>query len=135
MTGLHANKKIAVEIVLKKINTMSKTTPHSISLSEAIELTSRFRTNRTPDLALSETFDKNSVLAMLSVPNSAQLRIYLGEKVNGDICSVLVAADAEGNDLLPPLSSSLDGEDDDTLILEDAIRCPQLCPPPSPLNE
>lgn len=113
---------------------MPKTTPHSISLSEAIELTSRFRANRPSNLALSETFDKNSVLAMLSVPDSAQMRIYLGEKANGEICSVLVAADAAGNDLLPPISSERDGEDD-TLILEDAIRCPQLCPPPSPLNE
>lgn len=113
---------------------LNTTIPHAISLTEAIDLTSRFRANRTPNLALSETFDKNSVLAMLSVPNSTQMRIYLGEKENGDICSVLVAADAAGNDLLPPISSTRDGEDD-TLILEDAIRCPQLCPPPSPLNE
>ena len=112
---------------------MSNTTPHAISLSEAIDLTTRFRANRTPNLALSETFDKNSVLAMLSVPDSTQLRIYLGEKATGEICSVLVAADAAGNDLLPPISSSLDAVGD-VLILEDAIRCPQLCPPASPLN-
>ena len=112
---------------------MSKTPPHAISLEEAIELTTRFREHRTDNLALSETFDKNSVLAMLSVPNSAKLRIYLGQKVNGEVCSVLVAADEAGNDLLPPISSSRDGEGDE-LILEDAIRCPQLCPPPSPLN-
>lgn len=112
---------------------MSNTTPHAISLSEAIDLTTRFRANRTPNLALSETFDKNSILAMLSVPDSTQLRIYLGEKVTGEICSVLVAADAAGNDLLPPISSSPDAGGD-VLILEDAIRCPQLCPPASPLN-
>ena len=115
------------------ILTMSNTTPHSISLSEAIELTTRFRANRTPNLALSETFDKNAVLAMLSVPDSTQLRIYLGEKANGETCSILVAADANGQDILPPTSSSSDYEGEE-LILEDAIRCPHLCPPESPLN-
>jgi hypothetical protein len=114
---------------------MANTIPHSISLADAITLTTRFRENRTSNLAFCETFDKASVLAMLAVQNSASLRIYLGEKEDGKVCSVLVAADAEGNDLLP--SSSLNSSqtaDGDELILEDAFRCPELCPPPSPLN-
>lgn len=113
---------------------MQNTTPHSISLAEAIELTTRFRANRTPDLALAETFDKNAVLAMLSVPNAAQFRIYLGEKADGNICSILVAADAEGNDILPLATNLAIADEDPALILEDAFRCPDLCPPPSPLN-
>jgi hypothetical protein len=108
--------------------------PHSISLPEAVTLTSRFRTNRTPNLAICETFDKQSVISMLAVENSAHLRIYLGEKEDGKVCSVLVAADAEGNDILPPESASLSAEDGEEIILEDAMRCPDLCPPPSPLN-
>ena len=114
---------------------MSNTIQHSISLAEAVALTTRFRENRTQNLALSETFAMSSVLAMLAAPNTASLRIYLGQKENGDVCSVLVAADAAGNDILPPPTTSVvrDGTDDG-LILEDAQRCPQLCPPPSPLN-
>ena len=114
---------------------MQNTIPHSISLADAIELTSRFRTNRTPDLPLAETFEKDSVIAMLSVPNASRFRIYLGEKINGDICSVLVAADADGNDILPSsITVTADTDDDPPLILEDAFRCPDLCPPSSPLN-
>ena len=113
---------------------MPNTIPHSISLAEAIELTSRFRPNRTSNLPLAETFDKNAILAMLAVPNATRFRIYLGEKEDGKICSVLVAADAEGSDILPTAITSANVTNDPPYILEDAIRCPEACPPPSPLN-
>lgn len=113
---------------------MANTIPHSISLADAIALTSRFRLIRTPNLPLAETFDKNSVLALLAVPNATSFRIYLGQKADGNICSVLVAADALGNDLLPIVAGTTAATVDPALILEDAIRCPDACPPASPLN-
>lgn len=115
---------------------MSNKLQHTISLPTAIELTTRFRANKTRNLPICETFDLASVQTLLSVPNSAFLRIYLGEKENGDVCLVLVAADANGNDILPLTTDTHSTTDEETpLILEDAIRCPELCPPPSPLNE
>ena len=113
---------------------MPNTIAHSITLTEAIDLMNRFRATRASNLPLSETFDKNSVLALLAVPTATSLRIYLGEKVDGKICSVLVAADAMGNDILPISAGTLGITDAGALILEDAIRCPDLCPPASPLN-
>lgn len=115
---------------------MPNNTPHSISLEEAIELTSRFRANRPSFMPICETYDKASVLEMLNVESAVKLRVYMGEKSNGNVCTVLVAADEQGNDILPvqedPIPSLV--MDEDALILDDAIRCPELCPPYSPLN-
>jgi hypothetical protein len=111
--------------------------PHQISLAEAIELTSRFRNNPGPDMPLSETFGKNSVDALLAQPGCVSFRIYLGRKEDNSICSVLVAADAEGNDILPSSvarTSQSDEDDDDEIILENAFHCPPACPPHSLLN-
>ncbi len=117
---------------------MNTQIPHQISLAEAIELTTRFRNNPGADMPLSETFDKASVLQMLDQPGSHSFRIYLGRKSDDSICSVLVAADADGKDILPPAERAQlteDGDDDEGIILEDAFHCPPACPPPSPLNE
>lgn len=112
--------------------------PHSISLNEAIDLTSRFRANRPSFMPICETFDRTSVLSMLNVSGADKLRVYMGEKSNGNVCTVLVAANAEGADILPSnenaLPSAIREEEDDAVILEDAVRCPELCPPYSPLN-
>jgi len=110
------------------------TTLHSISLGVAVELTTRYRENRPENFPICETFDKESVRQMLSNENAVSLRIYLGQKENGDVCIVLCAADANGNDILPPTDVASRDNEDDALILEDATRCPELCPPPSPLN-
>ena len=116
---------------------MNTQIPHQISLAEAIELTTRFRNNPGADMPLSETFDKASVLQMLAHPNSHSFRIYLGRKADESICSVLVAADADGKDILPSekMTQLTEDGDDDGIILEDAFHCPPACPPPSPLNE
>jgi len=113
---------------------MSKSTLHSISLGVAIELTTRYRENRPDNFPICETFDKESVNLMLSHENAVSLRIYMGEKANGQVCTVLCAADVNGNDILPPSDGTNLAGEDDAIILEDATRCPELCPPPSPLN-
>jgi len=47
--------------------------------------------------------------------------------------AVLVAANADQEDMLPP-GSALATSGTDDIILDDGYRCPQDCPPPSPLN-
>jgi hypothetical protein len=110
--------------------------PHSISLDEAIDLTSRFRANRPSFMPICETFDRPSVLSLLNVTGAAKLRVYMGEKSNGNVCTVLVAANDEGADILPTDENAIPSTimEDDALILDDAVRCPELCPPYSPLN-
>jgi hypothetical protein len=110
------------------------TSTHVISLQEAIALTARYRASKPLNGFICETFEKQSVLALLSTPSAENLRIYMGEKENGDICAVLVAANAEGSDLLPVENNSSTDTEDDAIILEEAIRCPPICPPDSPLN-
>lgn len=106
---------------------------HQISLTEAIDLTTRYRNNPVADLPLCETFDRASVDALLAQAGCHSFRIYLGRKADNAVCSVLVAADANGQDILPTQRLSITA-DDDGIILEDAFRCPPTCPPSSPLN-
>jgi hypothetical protein len=107
---------------------------HQISLAEAIELTTRYRKNPLPELPLCETFDQSSVSALLAQNGCHSFRIYLGRKADDSVCSVLVAADAEGKDILPSLQLAVSTDGDEGIILEDAFRCPPACPPESPLN-
>lgn len=109
--------------------------PHQITLQEAIDLTTRFRNNPGQDMPLSETFDAASVRALLNQSGCQSFRVYLGRKSDNRICSVLVAADDNGQDILPPSQFKSSTGDDDGIILEDAFQCPPACPPPSPLNE
>lgn len=112
-----------------------KNVPHSISLERAIVLTTNLRATRPTDVAICETIPKDSVRKLLSAEGAEHLRIYSGRKENGEITSVLVAADAEGRDILPePNDIAKVWDDGEPLILDDTIRCPENCPPPSPLN-
>jgi hypothetical protein len=105
---------------------------HSISLEQAIDLTTRYRSNQPADMPICETFEKDSVIKLLAEEGAVNLRIYYGQKENGEICAVLVAADEAGNDILPEQNRTNDNEE--ALILEESYRCPYLCPPESPLN-
>lgn len=110
---------------------------HSISLNEAIQLTTHFQADRPAEMPICETFEKSSVLAMLAVVGAEKFRIYYGKKENGEICAVLVAADANGYDMLPPTNKNNQdnsGEEEDPLLLENSYKCPPTCPPESPLR-
>lgn len=106
---------------------------HQISLQEAIDLTTRFRTNPGKDMPLSETYDAGSVGQLLSQLNCCSFRIYLGRKADNSICSILVGVDENGQDILPPTGPEAASEDEG-ILLENALQCPPVCPPPSPLN-
>lgn len=106
---------------------------HQITLAQAIDYTTRFRENPGADMPYSETFSASSVKALLDQSECHSFRIYLGRKADNHICSVLVAVDENGYDILPPANPTATNEDEG-IILEDAFQCPPLCPPPSPLN-
>ncbi len=107
---------------------------HEISLATAIELTGRYRADIPENMPICETFEKASVLRLLQTEGAAKFRIYYGQKENGEICAVLVAADADGQDILPAVNTDELPNENDEIILESSYRCPHLCPPESPLN-
>lgn len=107
---------------------------HEISLEQAIEMTKRYRANRPGNFPVCETFPVASILWLASNSACAFVRIYYGMKADMLVHAILVAADENGNDLLP-LSYRSTENDDDNGILEDSIRCPNTCPPDSPLNQ
>jgi hypothetical protein len=114
---------------------------HFISLAEAEEMTAVYRSQREAILAeefqnqnilpICETYDKEAFAVLLAKPECAQIRIYYGMDEKLKIHAIIVAADANGKDILPR-SVSESGVVDD--IIDRGLRCPELCPDPSPLN-
>ena len=98
---------------------------HVISLQEAIDMTSLYRSNIPSGMVHSETFSKESVSALLNQPGCVSLRIYYGKQKDDTIHAILVGVDEKGADMIQTSD----------LILEEGQRCPPECPtPPSPLN-
>lgn len=108
--------------------------PHSISLDEAIQLTTRFQADRPSDMSICETFEKESILKLLHEPGAEKFRIYYGKKEDGQVTAILVAADAEGYDILPGVQvGGRQSDDDEAYLLDNSFKCPNVCPPESPL--
>lgn len=112
---------------------MSNNNSHEISLQTAIDMTTLYRANRPSNFPICETFDIDAINKLLSVEGAAFLRIYYGMQENEDVDAILVAANADGDDILPS-ETIAEVTTDDPIILEDGIRCPQACPSSSPLN-
>jgi len=114
---------------------------HSITLADAIAMTTLYRNNRisilkpelaTSDvLALNETFNKEDVMQMISEPGCVAMRIYYGMTPDLQVHAILVGVDENNEDILPAAMKRID---DYAQILEEATRCPYNCPPSSPLN-
>ncbi len=108
---------------------------HYISLSTAEDMTEKYRLNREDILKtqfqnqnilpLSETFDRSAFEALLDKSGCVGLRIYYGMDNDSKIHAIIVAVDENNEDILT------DSEDD---IVDNGNRCPDLCPPSSPLN-
>ena len=117
---------------------------HLIPLSQAVEMTSRYRANKDAILdpkykgqtilSTCETFNKDQFLVYLSKVEVAAFRIYYGMSDNLRIHAILVGVDKDGKDILPSNSSNVDLTDGDGEIFEDGQMCPHICPPPSDLN-
>lgn len=104
-----------------------------IKLDEGKEMIVRYKERRglilndnyKPDiLTLSETFSKDEILNVLQQPNAESFRCYFGMDTEDNIRLILVAADAENNDIL-----------ENDVIIEKGMRCPFECPPSSSLND
>ncbi|RZK13250.1 MAG: hypothetical protein EOO46_00125 [Flavobacterium sp.] len=83
-------------------------------------------------LPLSETFNRAAVDALLAQTGCAGLRIYYGMDETLKVHAILVAVDELNADILPSTQTSLTAVED--VIMEISQRCPDVCPPASPLN-
>lgn len=124
---------------------------HTISLQDAINMTTLFREQReqiiAPEFAgqdilcNSETFAREDIDALLQQPDCVKLRIYYGMDEAMKVHAILVGVNSMDADILKTnqltgtittLDSTIEG--DDAVLLENALRCPIDCPPESLLN-
>ena len=106
-----------------------------ITLQSATSMTTSYRSQK--DLILKptllnqgilpicETFGRAAFDTILSDPNCAKVRLYLCTQ-NNKVRMLAVGVNANDEDILPS------GSEDK--IIEDGVRCPDVCPPPSALN-
>lgn len=112
-----------------------------IPLDQAVTMTSRYRKEMNEILAqpfqgqnilaICETFEKEDILKVLNKPECTKLRVYYGMDENKKIHAIIVAVNANNEDILPKIEAEETIEED---ILDNAFRCPIYCPPSSPLN-
>lgn len=139
-------------------------TKHRIPLDKAKKMTKFFRDHRGQNnipgqlgtiVPICETFDRAGFDALLAQPGCVGVRIYYGMDDTLGLHAIIVGVDAENRDILPAgtttttLSTTTmstatteptttDGGttsgDETGIILDEGIRCPPTCPPPSELN-
>jgi hypothetical protein len=114
---------------------------HYISLKAAQQLTANFKAGKAAlarqlksadflekkfDLPIAEKFNRDAIAALLNHKGAKGIRIYFGQDDKGLIKMVLVAVDAQGNDI-PGNGTELG------YALDASLRCPTLCSFNSPL--
>lgn len=122
-------------------NTLPQAKSHFISLQDAVAMTEKFRKNKDNILApefrnqiiipFSETFNREAIEKLLSEGNCAAIRIYYGMDEKMNLHAILVAVNHSNEDILPSQTASANADD---VIVEEGQRCPDFCPPKSPLN-
>jgi hypothetical protein len=113
-----------------------------ISLQEAIEMTTRYRQNKAAVinptysgnniLAICDTFNKAAIETLLAKPGCTAIRLYYGMNAELQVRPILVAVNKDDEDMLPPNTAGITTTGED--IVDDTLRCPPFCPPPSALN-
>lgn len=114
-----------------------------IPLSQAVAMTTLYRQEKENILALpfkdqhilalSETFDRDIFDTLLNKPGCTSIRVYYGMDPSLKVHAIIVPVNDKNEDILPAGTgvALLDtGED----IGEEGRRCPDDCPPASPLN-
>jgi hypothetical protein len=110
---------------------------HEITLEEAVEMTTRYRTEMPsklkPEFAgsgilpISETFNKTIFADLDSQPGCVAIRSYLGMDEDQHVRLIFVGVNDENDDILP------DDSGEGGSIYEYGQRCPPICGV-SPLN-
>lgn len=104
-----------------------------INLTEAIQMTSDYRTHRRAIvdaakdeevLPICETFEREHVEAILQQNGCVGLRAYFGVDEDQNVKLVLVGVNSKDEDMYSGTNS----------LLDRSTRCPDICPPDSPLN-
>lgn len=118
-------------------------TNHLISLETAVTMTTLYRQQKENILATGyknqnilcrcETFDRGVIDAIMEQSGCAALRIYYGMSEDYQVHAILVGVNENNEDILPSTANSLTSTEED-IIAEQSIRCPEDCPPESPLN-
>lgn len=113
-----------------------------ISLQKGIEMTTLYRNEQENILAeefrgknilaRSETFDRQSVEALLAKTGCEKMRIYYGMDSELKVHAILVAVNSNNEDILPAMQANV--KDGEYYLWDDTDRCPTICPPDSPLN-
>lgn len=116
---------------------------HLISLEAASKMTAFYRQEMNNILAepfkgqnilaVCETFDRAALDALLNQADCTAVRIYYGMSEDMKIHAIVVGVNSDNEDILPATSAELVSESDE-VIIEEAFRCPDYCPPKSPLN-
>lgn len=130
---------------MQMLNQLPPNPSHVIPLSTAVAMTTLYRNKREvilkeeykgrDILPLSETFRAEAISTVLAVPGCVGVRLYYGMDENEKVHLIVVAVNNANEDILPATTGDNAMEDDDPIpLLEEAFRCPPVCPPPSPLN-
>ena len=108
---------------------------HLISLQNAIDMTTRFRTEKENILIQSlrgqnilpicESFDRSAFDTLLAQSGCEAIRVYFSMDSSLKVKVVIVGVDGNKADILPASNEK---------IVEEGQRCPDICPPSSPLN-
>lgn len=106
-------------------------------------MTARYRLNKVNVLApgydknilpICETFDASSMAGILAVPGCTSVRIYYGMSEDLYLHAIIVAVDEGGADILPAQGGDTATGGTGGDVVDEAERCPPICPPESPLN-
>lgn len=97
-------------------------TNHIVTLDQAVKFVSNYKA--APAFAVKGAyFDRSIFDKILAQTDCIGVRYYYGRKDDGTPCLVLVGVDSKGADITIGI------------LGEDAILCPPMCPPASPLNK
>lgn len=129
---------------MNNTNTLPPPGSHFISLQRGVEMTSRYRNNNETILSpayrgqnilpVCETFNRFDIDTLLAKQGCEALRVYFGMDESLKVRVILVAVNANAEDILPlpsTIGPAVTNEED---LVEEGHRCPPACPPPSPLN-
>ena len=110
-----------------------------VSLREAAEWTKNFRAHNNDQPVIGRFFGRECLEQLLAVPEAMGIRAYFGRDKDGSLNLVLVAANKEGNDILPDAdvdtaNARTSGQDPQPPIIELSRPCPPACGDQNPLN-